>query len=56
MHNIKIDSEGICKLYDLRGQRLSAPQKGVNIIRGKKLVGGEVEIAIFGRRAFGRIA
>ena len=35
---IKKDSEADAPIYNLRGQRLAAPQKGINIIDGKKVV------------------
>ena len=35
---IKKDSEADAPIYNLRGQRLAAPQKGINIIGGKKVV------------------
>ena len=35
---IKKDSEADAPTYNLRGQRLAAPQKGINIIGGKKVV------------------
>ena len=35
---ITIDNDANAPIYNLRGQRLSAPQKGINIIGGKKVV------------------
>jgi len=36
--DIRMDSENQAPVYNLRGQRLAAPQKGINIIGGKKVV------------------
>ncbi len=36
--NIEASEEGTMVIYNLRGQRLSAPQKGINIINGKKVI------------------
>ena len=33
-----IDSDGTERIYDLSGRLLSAPQKGINIINGKKII------------------
>ena len=35
---ITIDNDADAPIYNLRGQRLTAPQKGINIIGGKKVV------------------
>ena len=35
---ITIDNDANAPIYNLRGQRLTAPQKGINIIGGKKVV------------------
>ncbi len=36
--DIRIDADNDAPIYNLRGQRLTAPQKGVNIIGGRKMV------------------
>lgn len=36
--NIEFEENGEAVIYNLRGQRLSAPQKGLNIINGKKVL------------------
>ena len=36
--NVKGDSQDNAPIYNLSGQRLSAPQKGVNIVNGKKIL------------------
>ncbi len=36
--NVTIDKSAAPTIYSLSGQRLSAPQKGVNVIDGKKVV------------------
>ena len=36
--NVKDDNGSDNNVYNLRGQRLSTPQKGLNIINGKKVV------------------
>ena len=38
IRNITMDSQADTHIYNLRGQRLTAPQKGINIIGGKKVV------------------
>lgn len=35
--NVKVDEGNSC-IYNLKGQRLSTPQRGVNIINGKKVI------------------
>jgi hypothetical protein len=36
--NVSIENEDDARIYNLSGQRLSAPQKGINIINGRKVV------------------
>jgi len=38
IRTITIDNEAYAPIYNLRGHRLTAPQKGINIIGGKKVV------------------
>jgi len=38
INDIQIQAEGDAPIYNLRGQRLSQPQKGINIIGGKKVL------------------
>ena len=38
INDIRMDSENQTPVYNLGGQRLAAPQKGINIIGGKKVV------------------
>jgi len=39
IYNVKNDIlNGNSKCYDLRGNRLSAPKRGLNIINGKKVI------------------
>ena len=38
IRNITLDSQADTPIYNLLGQRLTAPQKGINIIGGKKVV------------------
>jgi len=33
-----VNGDKSAPIYNLRGQRLAAPQKGINIINGKKVV------------------
>ena len=36
--NIDPENQGDARIFNLRGQRLNAPQKGINIINGKKYI------------------
>ena len=36
--NIKYNSNNYSRFFSLTGQRLSAPQKGINIVEGKKVI------------------
>ena len=38
IENVKANNKGEDKYYDLRGNRLSAPKHGVNIVNGKKVI------------------
>ena len=38
IQNIKMDTNLDASIYNLNGQRLDKPRKGINIIRGKKVV------------------
>ena len=38
IHSVKVDIQSAHSAYNLNGQRLEAPQKGINIIDGKKVV------------------
>ena len=37
MSEVKLNSDN-AEIYNLNGQRVAAPQKGLNIINGKKVV------------------
>ena len=38
IHGVIIIKNGSSSIYNLSGQRLSTPQKGINIINGKKVI------------------
>ena len=38
IHTITLDNDKRTPVYDLNGRRLESPQKGINIIGGKKVV------------------
>ena len=38
IESVVVSGDKSAPIYNLRGQRLSAPQKGINIINGKKVV------------------
>ena len=33
-----VDRDGTERIYDLNGRQLSAPTKGINIMKGKKVI------------------